>query len=92
MWYWSTDSVTILTSFELRKKEDDLRKKLGRLPFNFDLLKLSMNISLMIGDISKLEVEARRRNKPEYTKEKVDEVLNAMDRLEKLIIIATLMN
>ena len=48
------------------------------------------NINLMISDLSKQEVNARRIRKPEYTREMVDSINNAIDHFEKLIIIASL--
>ena len=51
---------------------------------------MASNIDKMVEDLSKHEVEARRIGKPEYTKEKVEAINQAINHLEKLILIATL--
>lgn len=69
----------------------ELTQQLNRLPYNPDLKKMIHNIDIMITELSKLEVEARRIHKPEYTKEKVDSINKAIDQLEKWLLIAELM-
>lgn len=50
------------------------------------------NISNMVRELSRLEVDARRLNSPYITEEKIAEINSAIDRLEKLMLIAKLMN
>ena len=45
----------------------------------------------MVTELSKLEVETRRTQKFSYTEDQVNEINQAIDRLEKLILIAELM-
>lgn len=45
----------------------------------------------MVDEMSKLEVEARRKQKFTYVDEKANEINSAIDHLEKLILIAKLM-
>ena len=63
-----------------------LKSELNALNYNPDLNKMLKNIQ-----ISKLEVEARRKQKFTYTDIKANEINNAIDHLEKLILIAKLM-
>ncbi len=84
--------MKIATSLDWGEVGGELTKQLNNLPYNRDLRKLIHNIDHMIVDLSKAEVEARRINKLEYTKEKVDDINKAIDHLEKLILIANLMS
>jgi hypothetical protein len=83
--------MQIQTSLDWEKVGTELTVQLNRLPYNNDLRKLIHNIDIMIVDLSKAEVEARRIHKPEYTKEKVDKINKAIDQLEKWLLIAELM-
>ncbi len=84
--------MKIETSLDWGEVGGELTRQLNKLPYNSDLRKLINNIDHMIVDLSKAEVEARRINKLEYTKEKVDDINTAIDHLEKLILIATLVS
>jgi uncharacterized protein YozE (UPF0346 family) len=68
-----------------------LKSELKALNYNPDLNKMLKNIQIMVEDLSKLEVEARRKQKFTYTEIKANEINNAIDHLEKLILIAKLM-
>jgi hypothetical protein len=83
--------MQIQTSLDWEKVGTELTVQLNKLPYNNDLRKLIHNIDIMIVDLSKAEVEARRIHKPEYTKEKVDKINKAIDQLEKWLLIAELM-
>jgi hypothetical protein len=83
--------MQIQTSLDWEKVGTELTVQLNRLPYNNDLRKLIHNIDIMIVDLSKAEVEARRIHKPEYTKDKVDKINKAIDQLEKWLLIAELM-
>jgi hypothetical protein len=58
---------------------------------NPDLLKMLKNIDLMVNELSKLEVGFRRSGKYDMLNEKVNAVNQAINHLEKLILIARLM-
>lgn len=84
--------MQIETSTDWQVVGTNLVIQLHKLPYNRDLTKMYKNIEVMIDDLSKLEVEARRRKKPEYTKEKVNSINKAIDHLEKLMLIAKLVS
>jgi hypothetical protein len=84
--------MKIQTSLDWGEVGVELTRQLNKLPYNPDLRKFIHNIDIMITELSKAEVEARRINKLEYTKEKVDEINKAIDHFEKLLLIAQLMN
>ena len=77
--------MKIETSLDWMDVGGELTRQLNNVPFNYDLRKLITNIDKMVIELSKAEVEARRIHKPEYTKEKVDRINEAIDHVEKLI-------
>jgi len=83
--------MQIQSSLDWNNVHSELRNQIGQLPYNPDLRKMLNNISNMVSELSSLEVETRRLNKPEYSKEKVDEINKSIDHLEKLLLIAKLM-
>ena len=83
--------MKIETSLDWGEVGAELTRQLNKLPYNPDLRKFIHNIDIMVTDLSKLEVESRRIHKPEYTKEKVEAINQAINHLEKLILIARLM-
>jgi Fic family protein len=68
-----------------------LRTEITMSGYNPDLNKMLKNIDLMVTELSKLEVSARRIQSATFTKTKVDEINKAIDHLEKLALIAKLM-
>ena len=71
--------------------QTQLRSQMLSIGYNPDLQKMLNNITSMVSELSKLEVDARRTRVEHYTKEKVDEINKAIDHLEKLLLIAQLM-
>ena len=65
--------------------------ELKAIDYNPDLWKMFKNIDQMVGDLSRLEVDARRTRVQHYTKEQLDKINGAIDHLEKLLLIAKLM-
>lgn len=68
-----------------------LKNQLNTVGYNPDLHKFYKNISTMVTELSKLEVSFRRTHKYEILDNKVQEINSAIDRLEKLILMARLM-
>jgi len=84
--------MQIQTSLDWQAVHAELRTQLGQLPYNPDLRRMLNNISNMVSELSQAEVLTRQINKPEYNKEKVDDINKAIDHLEKLLLIAKLMS
>lgn len=84
--------MQIENSLDWQAVHAELRTQLGQLPFNPDLRRMLNNISNMVSELSQAEVLTRQINKPEYNKEKVDDINKAIDHLEKLLLIAKLMS
>ena len=70
----------------------ELTTQLTSLPYNPDLRKMLKNIEVMVGQLSKLEVEARRTRHTSYSDEQKDKINKAIDHLEKLLLMAKLMS
>lgn len=85
-----TLGMQIQSSLEWNTVLTELRGQLGELPYNSDLWKMLNNIDDMVHDLSRNEVEARRKRSSK-TEEQLQEINQAIDRLEKLIIMARLM-
>ena len=68
-----------------------LRAQMSPIGYNPDLQKLFWNIDKMVTELSKLEVTFRRSQKYSVLDDKVLQINNAIDHLEKLILIAQLM-
>jgi hypothetical protein len=68
----------------------ELRIQIQKIGYNPDLLRLLNNITNMVTELSQLEVNARRTKKTTYTDEKVTKINEAIDRLEKILLIAKL--
>lgn len=69
----------------------DLQSQLSKIDYNPDLKRMFKNIDSMITELSKLEVSFRRTQKYAILDDKVLQINNAIDHLEKLILIAQLM-
>lgn len=68
----------------------ELRLQIQKIGYNPDLQRLLNNITNMVTELSQLEVTARRTHKTTYTAEKVERINEAIDRLEKILLIAKL--
>jgi hypothetical protein len=69
-----------------------LKSQLGSIGYNPDLQKMYKNIDSMVTELSKLEVTSRRFSKNRITDDKVIQINNAINHLEKLILMAKLMS
>jgi hypothetical protein len=83
--------MQINSSLDWHEVHSQLRAQINHLPYNPDLRRMLNNISNMVSELSQAEVLTRQINKPEYNKQKVDDINKAIDHLEKLLLIAELM-
>lgn len=81
-----TDTTTAI------KKLDDLSIQLKNIRYNPDLHKIKKNIESMITELSKQEVIARRTKKSNHCQKILEEINQSVDYLEKLILVATIIN
>lgn len=71
---------------------DRLRKELSQIRYNPDLQKMLKNISNMVTEISKLEVECRRAHSRMILETPLKKLNESVDHLQKLILMAKLMD
>lgn len=83
--------MTINQATDWQNASITLRKQLSNIGYNPDLQKMYKNIETMVSELSKLEVDSRRTNNHTKINEKLSSVNNAIQHLEKLIIMAQLM-
>lgn len=81
-----------MDTFDCLKIVDNLNNQLKQIRFNKDLVKLFNNIQNMVDEISKLEVQCRQRKNYTAMEQPVERFKEAVDRLEKLILIAKLVD
>ena len=83
--------MEIQNSLDWQKVHAELSSQLSSVGYNPDLYKMLTNINLMVTELSKLEVEARRSKSTRVTQEKVVDINKAINHLEKLMLMAMLM-
>jgi len=80
------------TALIARRHCDKLRSDLKTIRYNPDLHKMLKNIECMVTDLSKLETSCRHHTKRYQLEEPSNKLRNSIDHLEKLIIVAKLMD
>ena len=83
--------MKIENSLDWQDVHTKLRKQIITVGYNPDLSKMLDNITKMVSELSKLEVEARRVRKTYMIQDTIDYINKAIDHLEKLLLIAQLM-
>jgi hypothetical protein len=83
--------MEIQNSLDWPGVHSELRHQLHDLGYNPDLYKMLNNITTMVVELSKAEVEARRSKSYRVTQEKVADINKAINHLEKILLMAILM-
>ena len=83
--------MKIETALDWQNVSLQIRRDLNSIGYNPDLKKMFDNIQLMVTELSKLEVNGRRIRSTTYTQTQVEKINNAIDHLEKLILMGLLM-
>lgn len=81
-----------ISALTYRQKCDHLRKDLRSIRFNMDLHKMLGNIEKMVTELSKLEVSCRHHTKQYQLEEPSKNIAQSINHLEKLILMARLMD
>jgi hypothetical protein len=84
--------MEIKTALEACEVCDNLRKDLSKLRYNPDLNKMLKNIEKMVTEISKLEVTCRRTPSKHILETPLKKLNESITHLEKLILIAKLVD
>lgn len=79
-----------MTALECRKILDKVQKQLSTISYNSDLHKFYKNLEKMVDTISRKEVECRRKKQYNDLITPLQNFKDEVDRLEKLILIAKL--
>lgn len=82
----------MITALEGRQKCEFLRGLLKNCRYNHDLYKLLKNIEFMCTELSKLETTCRHHTKRYQLEEPGKKLEQSLDHLEKLILVAKLMD
>jgi len=69
-----------------------LRKQLATINHNPDLKQMLKNIDLMVNDLSRAEVIARQTRRTYHLESHLEKINKAINHLEKLILIAQVMD
>lgn len=78
------------TALEARKIVDDLISQSRQINYNKDLRKLIKNTEHLLAVLSSAEVRARQLHKPYLANKPREELANAIDYAEKMLLILRL--
>jgi len=78
------------TAVEARKIVDDFHRQLKTLKYNPDLKKMANNLDQLVSDLSKAEVLARTNHSPRHTDKPKEDLANAIDYMDKMILMLRL--
>jgi len=83
--------MKIQRAIDWNKVSSDLSSQMNGIGYNPDLHRMHKNIDKMVTELSKLEVAIRRTGKFNVLDDKVADINNAINHLEKLVLMANLM-
>jgi len=82
--------IKFTTALEASKIVDDLNLQARQLNYNKDLRKLIKNAEKLVGVLGSAEVRARQLHKPYLANKPREELANAIDYCEKMLLILRL--
>jgi len=83
--------MKIQYAIDWQEVQKSIKNDLNSIGYNPDLKRMYDNIGVMVSELSKLEVTARRTHRYSIHHIEVTKINNAIDYLEKLILMAKLM-
>ena len=83
--------MKIQRALDWNQVSNDLSSQMNGIGYNPDLHRMHKNIDKMVTELSKLEVVIRRTGKFNVLDDKVADINNAINHLEKLLLMANLM-
>jgi hypothetical protein len=83
--------MKIKNSLEWETVRRDLKQQILKLPYDTSIRQMLKNIDRMVDDLSRIEVEARRTKVSYYRNEKLSKVNEAIESLDKIIVIGILL-
>ena len=82
----------IKSALTYRTECEQIRKNLATIRFNMDLFKMLRNIEKMVSELGKLEADCRHQTKQYKLEDPSNRIAKSIDHLEKLILMAKLMD
>jgi hypothetical protein len=82
--------MEIKTSADWLVVERELQAQIKTVNYNPDLHKMKRNLDTMVRELNQAEVEARRTNGYKYLSNRITEINQAINQLEKWIFILLL--
>lgn len=82
--------MKITSSHDWTIVEKELMSQIRTVRYNPDLQKMKRNIDAMVRELSKSEVDARRLKNTKYLQPKIDAINDAINKMEKWIIVLLL--
>ena len=83
-------AMKISNSLEWDSVRRGLKLQIQQLPYDVSIRQLLKNIDRMVDELSKIEVEARRTKVSYYKDAQVSKVNEAIESLDKIIVVAIL--
>jgi hypothetical protein len=87
---WDLSEINFTTAVEASKIIDDLTYQARQLNYNKDLRKLIKNADKLVGVLGSAEVRARQLHKPYLANKPREELAQAIDYCEKMLLILRL--
>ena len=87
---WDLSEVKFTTALEASKIVDDLKYQARQLNYNKDIRKLLDNCDVLVGKLGNAEVKARQLHKPYLANKPRQDLANAIDYCEKMLLILRL--
>jgi hypothetical protein len=84
------ENFKFTTAIEALKVVNDLRYQARQLNYNKDIHKLITNAEYLVGMLGNAEVRARQLHKPYLTNKPREDLANAIDYCEKMLLILRL--
>lgn len=84
--------MEIKQALDWQKVNSQLRKQLSQVNYNPDLHQMLKNIDQMVTELSKNEVVARQARRTSMLHNQLDKINKSINHLEKLILIAQVMD
>ncbi len=83
--------MKIQTSIDWYDISSEIKSQMNNIGYNRDIYKIYQNISNMVEELSKLEINKQAKRKEHLIDEHLSKINNAIDVLEKYLLMALLM-
>ncbi len=84
--------MKIQNSLEWEQARGELKTQIEKLPYDPSIRRMVKNIDAMVTQLSKIEVEARRTKVSYYRDAQLTKINDAIDDVNKILVIAILLS